>query len=172
VKNHDTLTMTITATIAGAISALANFAMFFGGGRDEDGERHVGVVGSLALMILAPLSAALVQMAVSRHREYAADHDGAHICGDPHALASALEKMEAYAGRARNLDAERNPATSHMFIVNPLHGRGSDSLFSTHPATGNRVAALMKLVGASRPRVQRAATAVPVTADRTIGPWS
>src|SRR5690606_21873242 len=116
VKNRATLTMTITATIAGAISALANFAMFFGG---NDRDRPGGMIGTIAMMILAPIAAALVQMAISRGREYEADRGGAEISGDPQALADALAKMEAYArGGYVNPDAERNPATSHMFIVN------------------------------------------------------
>ncbi|WP_334161053.1 zinc metalloprotease HtpX [Phenylobacterium sp.] len=176
VKNRDTLTMTITATIAGAIGMLANFAFLFGG-RDENG-RPTGMVGALALMILGPIAAALVQMAISRHREYEADAEGAAISGDPHALASALQKIEAYAkGGYFNPDAERNPATAHMFIINPLAGGRGDNLFSTHPATHNRVSALMALVGqgGARPIVsggprRRAATAVPVTETRK-GPW-
>jgi heat shock protein HtpX len=174
VKNHDTLTMTITATIAGAISAIANFAMFFGG-RDEEG-RPTGIIPTLMIALLAPLAAALVQMAISRGREYAADHDGAEISGDPQALASALQKIEAYARGTPNPDAERNPAAAHLFIINPLAGRGADNLFSTHPATGNRVAALMelahKLPGLPPIRTRRAAaggTAVPVTREQ--GPW-
>jgi heat shock protein HtpX len=117
----------------------------------------------------------LVQMAISRGREYAADHDGAEISGDPSALASALEKIEAYARRTPNPDAERNPASSHLFIINPLSGRGADNLFSTHPDTANRVAALMELAGARpNPAPMRhayagGATAVPVTRGR--GPW-
>jgi heat shock protein HtpX len=170
VKNRDTLTMTVTATVAGAISALANFAMFFGGDRDRPG----GIIGVLALSILAPIAAALVQMAISRSREYEADRVGAEIAGDPHALASALEKIERYAKGLVNVDAERNPATAHMFIMNPLAGHGRDNLFSTHPATGNRVRALLDLgvkMGASRkaPAVDdHLATAVPTTRR---GPW-
>ncbi len=145
VKNRDTLTMTITATIAGAISALANFAMFFGGNRERTG----GLIGTIAIMFLAPMAASLVQMAISRGREYEADKGGAEISGDPEALASALQKIEQIAhGTSRaamNEQAERNPATAHMFIINPLNGRGGDKLFSTHPATHNRIAALMKL---------------------------
>ena len=161
VKNRDTLTMTVTATIAGAIGMLANFAGFFGGGRDEEG-RSGGLIGSLAIMILAPLAAALVQMAISRAREYEADRTGAEIAEDPQALASALQKIEAYARHgAENIEAERNPATAHMFIINPLLGRGADNLFSTHPATENRVAALMTLAGDGR--AARRGTAVPVT---------
>jgi heat shock protein HtpX len=176
VKNRDTLTMTITATIAGAIGMLANFAFFFGG-RDEEG-RPTGMVGALVIMILGPIAAALVQMAISRHREYAADAEGAAISGDPGALASALQKIEAYAkGGYVNPDAERNPATAHMFIINPLGGRRGDNLFSTHPATHNRVEALMALMGTSggRPIVSggrsRRGTAVPTT-GAPRGPWS
>lgn len=141
IKNRDTLTMTITATIAGAISMIANFAMFFGGGRD----RPAGLLGTIAVMIIAPLAASLVQMAISRVREYSADRDGAEICGDPMALASALQKLEMAAGRVDNHVAEQNPATAHMFIVNPLHVRKMDNLFSTHPNTENRISALKKL---------------------------
>ncbi len=145
VKNRDTLTMTLTATIAGAISALANFALFFGG---NDRERPGGLIGTLAIMFLAPMAASLVQMAISRGREYEADKGGAEISGDPEALASALQKIEQIAHGERgavNVAAERNPATAHMFIINPLNGKGADNLFSTHPATQNRIAALMKL---------------------------
>lgn len=141
IKNRDTLTMTITATIAGAISMLANFAMFFGGGRD----RPAGMIGTLAVMILAPLAASLVQMAISRVREYSADRYGAEICGDPMALASALQKLEAAAGRIDNYVAEQNPATAHMFIINPLHVRKMDNLFSTHPNTKNRIEVLQEI---------------------------
>lgn len=185
VKNRDTLTMTVTATIAGAIAALANFALFFGGG--DDRERPGGIIGTLALMILAPMAAGLVQMAISRSREYEADRVGAEIAGDPNALASALQKIEAYAHRIHNPTAERNPASGQLFIINPLAGKGADNLFSTHPATGNRVRALMELavkMGRSAPRpaplapeprdqVQRpTTTSVPVTGDTVRrGPW-
>ena len=146
VRNRDTLTMTITATIAGAISALANFAMFTGGGHN-DRDNPGGLIGTIAMMVLAPIAAMLVQMAISRSREYEADRVGAEIAGDPQALASALERMEAYVrGGAYNPEAEHNPATAHMFIVNPLMGRGMDSLFSTHPSTQNRVQRLMDLL--------------------------
>ena len=144
IKNRDTLTMTVTATIAGAISMLANFALFFGGNRNAPG----GFIGVLALAILAPMAAALVQMAISRTREYSADRDGAEISGNPLWLASALERIDATARRTRNAEAEGNPATAHMFIINPLNGEGRDNLFSTHPATGNRVAELRKLAQA------------------------
>jgi heat shock protein HtpX len=122
VKNRDTLTMTVTATVAGAISALANFALIFGGDRERPG----GIVGTLALMLLAPMAAALVQMAISRSREYEADRVGAEIAGDPQALASALQKIEAHARRIMNPTAERNPASAQLFIINPLAGKGAD----------------------------------------------
>ena len=146
VKNRDTLTMTITATLAGAISMLANFALFFG---NRNGP--LGLVGLILLMVLAPLAAALVQMAISRTREYAADRMGAEICGRPLWLASALEKLEKGARRIDNPAAEDNPATAHMFIVNPLHARKMDGLFSTHPNTHNRIAALRQMAGEAGP---------------------
>lgn len=138
IKNRDTLLMTITATFAGAISMLANFALFFGGNRNNP----LGLIGTLAMMILAPLAAALVQMAISRTREYEADRVGAEISGQPLALASALERIAGGAARIDNMAAERNPASAHMFIINPLHAHAHDRLFATHPATENRVAAL------------------------------
>lgn len=167
VKHRDTLTMTVTATIAGAISALANFAFFFGG---NSRERPGGIIGVIAIAILAPMAAALVQMAISRGREYEADAGGAEISGDPAALASALQKIEAYARAGRvNFQAERNPATAHMFIINPLLGRGADNLFSTHPSTQNRVAALAARFG------DTAAPPPDLVAGqrgaRTPGPW-
>lgn len=141
VKSRDTLTMTVTATLAGAIGFLANFALFFGG-RDRG-----GLLAGIALAIFAPMAAALVQMAISRSREYEADRTGAEICGNPQWLASALEKIERGARRTVNESAERNPATAHMFIINPLNGQGADNLFSTHPATANRIARLRELGG-------------------------
>jgi heat shock protein HtpX len=143
VKNHDTLLMTITATIAGAISMLAQFGMFFGGHRNNNS--GLGVIGSIAMMILAPFGAMLVQMAISRSREYAADNLGARIVGQPMWLASALVKIAGAAQDIPNEEAERNPATAHMFIINPLSGHGIDSLFSTHPSTENRIAELQRL---------------------------
>ena len=148
IRNHDTTIMTITATFAGAISMLANFALFFGGSRNNP----LGLIGTLALMILAPLGAALVQMAISRGREYEADRAGAEICGNPLWLASALAKISGLAARIDNETAERNPATAHMFIVNPLHAHARDRLFSTHPAPENRIAALREIAGQARPR--------------------
>ncbi len=142
IKNRDTLTMTITATIAGAISMLANFAMFFGG---RDRNNPLGFIGTLLLMILAPMAAMLVQFAISRTREYAADREGAKIAGNPLWLARALERIEAYARGIPNPSAEAHPETAHLFIVNPLTGEGMDNLFSTHPNTENRIAALMEL---------------------------
>ena len=143
VRNHDTLTMTITATIAGAISMLAQFGMFFrGGNRDNNG---LGIVGSVLMLILAPLAAMVVQMAISRTREYAADNLGARISGRPDALASALVKISRVAEAVPNDTAETHPTTAPLFIVNPLSGRGMDNLFSTHPSTENRIAALEKL---------------------------
>ena len=146
VKNRDTLISTVTATLAGAISMLANFAMFnsmFGGNRNNP----MGAIGTIAMMILAPMAAALVQMAVSRAREYEADRLGAEICGRPLWLASALENLERTYRAIDNNSAERNPATAHMFIINPLHAHAVDGLFSTHPATANRVAALRAMAG-------------------------
>jgi len=148
IRNHDTTIMTITATFAGAISLMANFALFFGGNRNNP----LGLIGTLALMILAPLGAALVQMAISRGREYEADRAGAEICGNPLWLASALAKISGLAARIDNETAERNPATAHMFIVNPLHAHARDRLFSTHPAPENRIAALREIAGQARPR--------------------
>ncbi len=151
VKNRDTLIMTITATIAGAISMLANFAMFagmFGGGNRNN---PLGIIGVLVVALLAPFAAMLVQMAISRTREYAADRMGAEICGHPLWLASALEKLEQGAQRIDNNAAEKNPATAHMFIVNPLHAHSVDSLFSTHPNTANRVGRLHEMAGGAAP---------------------
>lgn len=143
IRSRDTLTMTITATLAGAISMLAQFGLFFGGGNNRD--NPLGIVGTLLMVFLAPLAAMLVQMAISRTREYEADRDGAEISGDPLALASALKKIATLSRRQVNVAAERNPAMAHMYIINPLSGARMDNLFSTHPDTGNRVAALERL---------------------------
>lgn len=142
VKNRDTLIMTVTATLAGAISMLATFALFFGGrGRNSP----LGPIGVLAVALLAPLAAMLVQMAISRSREYVADREGAAICGRPLWLADALEKLGALSGRIDNPSAEANPATAHLFIVNPLHAHKADSLFATHPSLENRIARLREI---------------------------
>ncbi|MBL8700902.1 MAG: zinc metalloprotease HtpX [Alphaproteobacteria bacterium] len=147
VKNRDSLTMTITATLAGAIGMLANFGMMFGAGsRDSEGRPNpIGMILGLAAAILAPLVAMLVQMAISRSREYEADRVGAEICGNPQWLAAALDKISRGAHAIPNVQAEANPASAHLFIVNPLAGGTRDNLFSTHPATENRIAALMEL---------------------------
>jgi heat shock protein HtpX len=134
VRNHD------TPTIAGAISMLAQLGMFFGGRRN-----NLGVVGSLLMLVLAPIAAMIVQMAISRTREYAADNFGGRVSGQPDALASALVKISRIAEGVPNDTAEAHPATAPLFIVNPLSGRGMDNLFSTHPSTENRVAALARL---------------------------
>jgi heat shock protein HtpX len=144
IKNRDTLLMTITATVAGAISMLANFAMFFGGGRSNE-SGGIGMLGTIALVILGPLAAGLVQMAISRTREYEADRIGAEISGRPLWLASALHKIAGAAKHIPNMQAERNPASAHLFIVNPLSGARMDNLFSTHPNVENRVARLQAL---------------------------
>jgi len=158
VQNRDTLTMTVTATLAGAIGMLANFALFFG-------RERAGLIGSLAIMIFAPMAAALVQMAISRSREYQADKRGAEICGNPLWLASALEKIERGARAQINPYAERNPAMAHMYISNPLNGRGPDNLFATHPSTANRVEALRRMAG------DMGLSNIPASSPRTSGPW-
>ena len=139
VKNRDTLTMTIAATLAGAIGMIANFALFFGG-RSRD--NPLGIFGTIAMAMLAPLAAGLVQMAISRSREFEADAHGAAICGHPLWLAGALAKLERGAKQIPNHDAEGNPATAHMFIVNPLRGGGIGALFATHPPMAERIARL------------------------------
>jgi heat shock protein HtpX len=148
VRNRDTLIQTITATLAGAIGMLANFAFFFGGSNRNN---PLGIIGVILVMIFAPVMAMLVQMAISRTREYEADRIGAEICGKPLWLASALERIEASAEAIDNDAAEQHPATAHMFIINPLHAHGVDSLFSTHPATRNRVQRLRELAGVAGP---------------------
>ena len=150
VRNRDTLVMTVTATIAGAIAMLANFGMFFGGGRSRD--NPFGVIGVILMVFLAPLAAMIVQMAISRTREYGADRGGAEISGMPLALASALEKISGAAHRVVNDSAEANPATAHLFIINPLSGARMDNLFSTHPDTANRIAELEKMAGSMNVR--------------------
>jgi heat shock protein HtpX len=185
IQHRDTLTMTITATLAGAISMLGNFAFLLGGNRNSN--NPFGAVGALVAMIVAPFAAMLVQMAISRTREYSADRRGAEICGNPLWLASALQKISGAAQTIHNDDAERNPATAHMFIINPLSGERMDSLFSTHPHTENRVAALQAMRAefsqASTPspsdaKPQRKSPSVPPTgwgrgdSNERKGPWS
>ena len=151
IRSRDTLTMTLTATVAGAISSLAQFGLFFGGGNSRN--NPLGPIGVLVAVIVAPIAAALVQMAVSRTREYEADKDGAEISGDPLALASALNKISQIAHRTVNVGAERNPAQAHMYIINPLSGQRMDNLFSTHPDVENRIAQLQRI--ASEMQVDR-----------------
>lgn len=147
VRNRDTLVMTITATLAGAIGYLAHFAFFLGGNRDRR-DNPLGPIGGILVMILAPIAATLVQLAISRSREFGADEGGADISGDPLALASALAKIERGAGVIPNHQAEANPATAHMFIVNPLAGgAGFQNLFRTHPSTADRIARLQAMAG-------------------------
>ncbi|MCP8940331.1 zinc metalloprotease HtpX [Alsobacter sp. SYSU M60028] len=142
IRNRDTLIMTITATIAGAISMLANFAMMFSHG-NRDSQSPVSPLAAIVMMIVAPLAAMVVQMTISRTREYAADKAGGEICGNPLWLASGLEKISGMAHAIPNGEAERHPATAHMFIVNPLSGARMDNLFSTHPDPNNRIAELV-----------------------------
>lgn len=137
IKYRDTLTMTVTATMAGAIAMMGNM-MLFSGGRDGRG----GGLGAILAMILAPLAATMVQMAISRAREFEADAEGARICGQPMALASALGRISQMAGRTQNMAAERNPASAAMFIINPLSGLRMDKLFATHPPTEERISRL------------------------------
>lgn len=150
VKNHDTLTMTITATIAGAVSMLANFAFFFGGRRGP-----LGLIGVLVVSLLAPIAAVLVQMTISRAREFEADRAGAQITGHPLWLATALARIDRTVQATDNTEAEANPATAHMFIVNPLHG-GLSGLFASHPSTEERIARLKAMAG---------------QAPKAAGPW-
>lgn len=137
IKYRDTLTMTVTATMAGAIAMMGNM-MLFSGGREGRG----GGLGAILAMILAPLAATMVQMAISRAREFEADAEGARICGQPMALASALGRISQMAGRTQNMAAERNPASAAMFIINPLSGLRMDKLFATHPPTEERISRL------------------------------
>ena len=167
VKNRDTLTMTVTATIAGAITTLANFAMFFGGNRNNGG----GLIGALAIMILAPMAAGLVQMAISRSREYEADRIGAEICGRPDWLASALAKISNGAARIPNETAERHPETGQLMIINPLNGQGADNLFSTHPATQNRIDRLMDMAAGGGVTAHMREGAGAPRPPRERGPW-
>jgi heat shock protein HtpX len=165
VKNRDTLVMTIAASIGGAISMLANFVMFFSGGSRNGESRGPGLIGGLLLLILAPLAAALIQMAISRTREYEADRLGSQISGQPMWLASALARIEGAARQIPNETAEANPSTAHMFIINPLSGQGMDNLFSTHPKTENRIAALEELAR------EMGESGAPAPAGGSRGPW-
>jgi heat shock protein HtpX len=166
IKNRDTLLMTITATIAGAISMLANFGFYFGGRSNNNG--NIGFIGSLLLLILGPFAAGLVQMAISRTREYEADREGAEISKRPLALASALQKIASRAEQIPNMDAERNPASAHLFIVNPLSGARMDNLFSTHPNIENRVARLSAMARDMGEAPAGAAQSI----EPASGPWS
>lgn len=143
VKNHDTLTMTVSATIAGAISTLAQFGFLFGG--RGSGENRPHPIAIIISMFIAPLAAMILQMAISRSREYVADRMGSEIAQDPHGLASALNKIAHGASHIPNYDAETHPATAPLFIINPLSGQGMDNWFATHPPTENRLAELHKL---------------------------
>jgi heat shock protein HtpX len=153
VKHRDTLTMTITAVIAGAISMLANMAFFMGGSRDRD--HPLGMVGVLLVTLLAPIAAMLVQAAISRSREFEADRAGAEITGRPLWLASALGQIERASQQTPNYPADANPATAHMFIINPLHGGGLAGLFATHPSTEERIARLQAMAGGDVAPTQR-----------------
>lgn len=165
IKNRDTLIMTITATIAGAIGMLAQFGFLFGG-RTEDGRQNpFGPIGLILMLVVAPIAAMLVQMAISRNREYEADRMGAEIAGNPRWLASALMKLEHYKHGLVNQVAEANPASAHLFIVNPLSGARMDNLFSTHPSTENRIAALEQMAAQQAPTV-------PPRSTRPPSPWS
>ncbi|MEM9320863.1 MAG: zinc metalloprotease HtpX [Pseudomonadota bacterium] len=146
IQNRDTLIMTVTATLAGAIGLLANFAFLFRGGRNNP----LGFVGVLIGVIVAPMAAGVVQMAISRAREYEADRIGAEISRDPMGLANALRKISGLSARIDNASAERHPATAHMFIINPLHAHARDRLFSTHPAAENRIARLEEMARSGR----------------------
>jgi heat shock protein HtpX len=168
VRNRDTLTMTITATLAGAIGMLANFGMFFGGSNDRN--NPLGIIGVLAAAILAPLLAVLVQMAISRSREFEADRGGAVISGQPLALASALAKIHNASQQIDNHRAEANPATAHMFIINPLHAHAVDGLFRTHPSTEERIRRLQELAGQMGASDDGQSTASYRSA-RNRGPW-
>jgi heat shock protein HtpX len=146
VKHRDTLISTISATMAGAISSIGTFGMLFGGGRNDNGERSISPIIGILMMFLAPIAASLIQMAISRSREFEADRAGAEICKDPKSLASALEKINNYAHQISNQTAEAHPETGQMMIINPLSGHSFDNLFSTHPQTEERVAKLMAMV--------------------------
>jgi heat shock protein HtpX len=168
VRHRDTLIMTVAATLSGAIGMLASFGGLMGGGRDSEGRPLVNPIVAIAAMILAPMAAMLVQMAISRGREYEADRMGAEICGQPQWLASALAKLHAGTQQIHNEAAERNPATAHMYIANPLAlAGGMSSLFSTHPPMEERIARLQAMGGQSYAQQQRPQAS---SAPRR-GPW-
>ena len=171
IRNRDTLTMTVTATLAGAISMLANFGLFFGSGDNRN--NPLGAIGVILMVILAPIAAMLVQMAISRGREFEADRGGAEISGRPDWLASALEKIATAAPRIDNVAAERNPATAHMFIINPLHAQSIDGMFSTHPRTVDRVLRLRAMASAMglSDGPLRAVEPMLGASGRRAGPW-
>ena len=173
IKNRDTLTMTVAATIGGAISMLAQylqFGMLFGGHRDD--RSGIGMIGAILAMLIAPFAAMLVQMAISRSREYSADRMGALICGNPRWLQSALVKIDRAARRIPNEEAEAVPAAAHMFIINPLTGQGMDNLFSTHPNTENRIAALDALADEMARSGIDLGGGLPTGDTGAAGPWS
>lgn len=174
IKNRDTLTMTVAATIGGAISMLAQylqFGMLFGGNRDD--RSGIGMIGAILAMLVAPFAAMLVQMAISRSREYQADRLGALICGNPRWLSASLLRIERAVKRIPNEEAEEVPAAAHMFIINPLTGQGMDNLFSTHPNTANRVAALEALADEmTRSGIDLSGGPTGSGAADQGGPWS
>ncbi|MEE4208406.1 MAG: M48 family metalloprotease, partial [Parvularcula sp.] len=165
IRNRDTLTMTMTATLAGAISALANYAMFFGGARREGSHP----LAFLALIFLAPMAASLVQLAISRAREYEADRIGAEICGQPQWLASALHKISGAAAKTPMPLAERHPSSGQMMIANPLRGSGFSGLFSTHPPMEERIRRLGGLMVTQQGSGPWDGGAAPQ--KRAAGPW-
>ncbi len=165
IRNRDTLTMTVAATVAGAISMLAQFGLFFGGGRDRN---PLGFIGVILAVILAPLAAMMIQMMISRTREYSADQLGGEICGNPLWLASALSRISGQSARYEMETVETHPATAPLFIVNPLSGRRMDSLFATHPATENRIAALQQQAAEMGRTANSGDLGAPA---RRRGPW-
>lgn len=169
IRNRDTLIMTIAATLAGALGFLAQFAFLFGGRRD--GQQGAGPGVSLVMMIVAPVAAFLVQMAISRVREYQADRDGALFCEDPVSLASALERLEDFSRGIANPRAEQNPAGAHLFIVTPLLGTSLASLFSTHPQTADRVRKLRALAAQMGKTHARMEPPPPAPTQRRNRPW-
>lgn len=173
IKNRDTLIMTVTATIAGAISTLANFGFLFGGRSEDERDGGGNVLTGILLAVLAPLAAMVVQMAISRTREYEADRIGAAICGNPLWLARALASLHAGAAHIPNPGAEAHPATAHLFIVNPLSGNWIAGLFSTHPPMEERIARLQQLAGSGGLRGGGgSAPGRTGSAPGRSGPWS